>query len=38
MRQHTYKGLQEDPARQLEPAGREDLIKTAPTEPEAFLG
>lgn len=37
MRQHTYKGLQEDPARQLEPAGREDLIKTAPTEPEAFL-
>jgi Uma2 family endonuclease len=37
MGQRTYKGLQEDPARQLEPAGREDLIRSAPTEPEAFL-
>ena len=37
MKQHTYKGLQEDPARQLEPARREDLIASAPTEPEAFL-
>jgi Uma2 family endonuclease len=37
MRQHTNKGLQEDPARHLEPAGREDLIASAPTEPEAFL-
>lgn len=36
MKPHT-KGLQEDPARQLEPAGREDLIASAPTEPEAFL-
>jgi Uma2 family endonuclease len=37
MKQHTYEGLQEDPALQLEPAGREDLIASAPTEPEAFL-
>ena len=37
MSQQTCKGLQEDPARQLEPARREDLIASAPTEPEAFL-
>src|SRR5262245_54403369 len=37
MTQHTYKGLREDPARQLEPRGRDDLIASAPTEPDAFL-
>ena len=37
MSQPTYNGPQEDPARQLEPARREDLIASAPTEPEAFL-
>ncbi|MFZ1104824.1 MAG: Uma2 family endonuclease [Hyphomicrobiaceae bacterium] len=37
MKQHTYKGLQEDPATQLGLARREDLIRAAPTEPEAFL-
>jgi hypothetical protein len=43
MRQHTPKGLREGTARQPELTGREhlsgleDLIKGAPTEPEAFL-
>ena len=37
MRQYTHKGLREGTARQPELIGREDLIKSAPTEPEAFL-
>jgi Uma2 family endonuclease len=37
MSQQTYKGLQEEPARPLEPAALADLIRRAPTEPEAFL-
>jgi Uma2 family endonuclease len=37
MKRQPYKGLQEDPARQLLPARREDLIESAPIEPEAFL-
>jgi Uma2 family endonuclease len=37
MRQSTHRGLREGMARQQELIGREDLIKSAPTEPEAFL-
>jgi Uma2 family endonuclease len=37
MRQDTNRGLREGTARQPEPIRREDLIKNAPTEPEAFL-
>jgi Uma2 family endonuclease len=37
MRQYTHKGLRDGAARQPEPTGREHLIKSAPTEPEAFL-
>jgi Uma2 family endonuclease len=37
MRQHTDKGLRDGAARQPELAGQEDLIASAPTEPEAFL-
>jgi Uma2 family endonuclease len=37
MQQNIYRGLQEGTARQPELIRREDLIKSAPTEPEAFL-
>ena len=37
MRQHIHKGLREGTGRQPELIAREDLIKNAPTEPEAFL-
>ncbi|HEV8259189.1 MAG TPA: Uma2 family endonuclease [Burkholderiales bacterium] len=37
MRQDTHRGLREGTARQPELIRREDLIKSAPTEPEAFL-
>ena len=37
MRQFTHKGLREGTARPPELTGRDDLIKSAPTEPEAFL-
>ena len=37
MPQSTHKGLREGTGRQPELTRREDLIKSAPTEPEAFL-
>jgi Uma2 family endonuclease len=37
MGQHTYGGFREDSAREPGLIRREDLIKSAPTEPEAFL-
>ena len=37
MRHHTNRGLREGAGRRPELIGREDLIKSAPTEPEAFL-
>ncbi|MFZ1103844.1 MAG: Uma2 family endonuclease [Hyphomicrobiaceae bacterium] len=37
MRQFTHKGLREGTARPPELTGRNDPIKSAPTEPEAFL-
>jgi Uma2 family endonuclease len=37
MRQHTYKGVRDGTARQPELTVRQDLLRSAPTEPEAFL-